>query len=347
MINTIYNPDLKAHLSLDENDRVRHVRHSQGYRLSDNNIPRLAANEYLLDMAATLRIPPEQLRALDKKAQHLVPVEQGVEYQFEEEKRLFDSITISYYQTYLNVPVWRRGLSVKVKQGPNRIVSVTNNSEEDLEGRVPDEKVIERYREMFRVADARRQARSASRDTDETDETTSFVREALGVSPRGAAGRKDGARLLSGKFFVYKHVPDRRFAGKPSDEIRQESVSLEDGPPPFIEIPPISDDIQPGRAYVVAELIFRYDLPGYGELVWLALVELETGSILYLECMTCGVNGLVFKRDPMVSSGDLTVTSDDGNAILDDHDFDEVLNALDPPSGGTQNLSGTYVVVQH
>jgi hypothetical protein len=348
-MDTIFNPSLKAHLSLDENQKVRHVRHSQEYWLSEENIPRLAASRYLNDVAETLQIPREQLRSLHKKAQYLSPSEQGVEYQLDEEKQLFDSTTISYYQTYLNVPVWRRGLSVKVKQGPNRIVSATNNSEDDLEGELPDQDVIDRYRKTFHAAASHRVARAAGLEEDEADETTPFVRRALRVSARAAAKRDDRARLLSGKFFVYKYDPDKRFAGKlsPPDEKTQESISLEEGAPPFIRIPPVSDDIQTGRAYLVAELIFRYDLPGYDELVWLALVEPETGSILYLECMTCGVNGLVFRRDPMVSSGDLTATSDDANSVLQNHDSDEVLNALDPPSGGTQNLSGTYVFIQN
>jgi hypothetical protein len=53
--------------------------------------------------------------------------------------------------------------------------------------------------------------------------------------------------------------------------------------------------------------------------------------------MTCGVNGLVFKRDPINSSGDFTVTASQPNSVLDDHDFDELLPDLDPPSGGTQS----------
>lgn len=50
------------------------------------------------------------------------PREQGVEYQLDEEKLMFDSTTVEYYQTYLNTPVWRRGLSVTIKAArPNRV----------------------------------------------------------------------------------------------------------------------------------------------------------------------------------------------------------------------------------
>jgi hypothetical protein len=356
---TIYNTDLKAHLSLDGENKVRHIRHSQEYWPSERTIPRLAANDYLNAMADTLYIPAEELRHLHKKVSFLDPHEQGIEYHLSEEKHFFDSTTIGYYQTYMNVPVWRKGLSVKVKQNPNRVVGLVNNSEDDIQGNLPDGQFIERYKQMFRVAAAQQAAAKSGLREEGEDETAAFVRRTLNVkrprpAPRRDRGQQaladDGARLLSGKFFVYKYDPAKRYAGKPApqDEKKaQTGTLLEDGDVPFPSIPPVSENIRSGRAYLVAELIFRYDLPGYHGLVWLALVELETGSVLYIECMTCGINGLVFKYDPMVSSGNLAITSDQPNSVLDNHDFDEALNDLDPPSGGIQSLRGAYVVIQN
>lgn len=167
-------------------------------------------------------------------------------------------------------------------------------------------------------------------------------------SKEGKVSRDDDeARLLSGKFFIYKYDPKKRYAGKPSppDEKKTREAG-EEREIPLLKIPPVADGIETGRAYLVAEMIFKFKPPGFSGLVWLILVEIETGAILYIECMTCGVNGLVFKWDPMVSSGDLTITADQSNGVLDDHDFDETLNDLDGPFGGNQSLSGLYVVVQ-
>ena len=352
---TIYSPNLKAHVSRDDSKKVRHIRHSQEYWLSEENSPRLAASQYLHDVADTLQIPLEQLRGLHTKAQHLWPREQGVEYQLHEEKRLFDASTLSYFQTYLNVPVWRRGLSVQVKQAPTRVVSVTDNSEQDLEGELPDQEVIDRYRKLFQGSQSPRDPQpGAAEQRGASPESTSFLRGLFGASTRAAASHDDNVRLLSGKFFVYKYEPTQRFAGNPSPPSPPEPVpgeqqlaSLEDGPPPFIKLPPVPEEIRPGQAYLVAELIMRHDVPGYDGLVWLALVELRTQSVLYLECMTQGVNGMVFKRDPMVATGDLSVTADDGDAILLNHDSDELLQGLDPPVANVQSLSGTYVVIQN
>ncbi len=40
---TYYEPDLKAHLTTDQENRVRHILQTQGYFLSEKNNLRLAA----------------------------------------------------------------------------------------------------------------------------------------------------------------------------------------------------------------------------------------------------------------------------------------------------------------
>src|SRR6185503_15157100 len=147
---TIYKPDLKAHVSLNAANEVRHIRHSQEYWLSEDNVPRVSAQAYLHEWADTLQVPLEQLKNLSQKVSFLDPREQSIEYHLHEEKHLFDATTVGYYQTYLNTPVWRRGLSVKIKQNPNRVVGSTNNSEDNLKGSLPDKKVIDRYSTIFR-----------------------------------------------------------------------------------------------------------------------------------------------------------------------------------------------------
>lgn len=354
---TTYNPSLRAHVLVDEKNKVRHIRHSQEYWQSEDNIPRVSAESYLNEWAETLQIPKDQLKNLHRKVSFYDPQEQDIEYQLHEEKHMFDSTTVGYYQTYLNTPVWRKGLSVKIKQNPNRVVGSTNNSEDGIRGKLPDAETIERYKKIFRQAAARKAAVDAGLGEGEgKDETASFVRKVINVkapptsekSKEGKVSRDDDeARLLSGKFFIYKYDPKKRYAGKPSppDEKKTREAG-EEREIPLLKIPPVADGIETGRAYLVAEMIFKFKPPGFSGLVWLILVEIETGAILCIECMTCGVNGLVFKWDPMVSSGDLTITADQSNGVLDDHDFDETLNDLDGPSGGNQSLSGLYVVVQ-
>jgi hypothetical protein len=75
------------------------------------------------------------------------------------------------------------------------------------------------------------------------------------------------------------------------------------------------------------------------------LVEVETGAILWLRAMIAGINGLVFTYDPKTSTGDLTNTPDDGNAILNPLRDDEPLVNLNGPVAGDQWLSGSHVAI--
>jgi hypothetical protein len=353
---TVYRPDLKAEISLDDENKVRHIRHSREYWLSEDDVPRVSAETYLNEWAGTLHIPKDQLQNLHQKVSFYDPREQDVEYRLDEEKHVFDSTTVGYYQTYLNTPVWRKGLSVKIKQNPNRVIGSTNNNEDDLKGSLPDKKVIENYKAIFRQIVARKTAIDpALREAEDVGEAEAeaTVRKLLNITaPSARAGRgkadrsDDRIRLLSGKFFVYKYDPKKRYAGKPAPpDPNKVGEAGEEREIPLLPLPAVNDKIKSGRAYLVAEIIFKYDPPGFSGLVWLILVEVETDSILYIECMTCGVNGLVFKRDPVNKTGDQTITSDDSNAILNPHRDDVTLTNLNPPVAGVQSLTGTYVTI--
>lgn len=353
---TTYKPNLKAYVSVDDENKVRHIRHSQEYWLSEDDVPRVSAETYLNEWAGTLHIPKDQLQNLHQKVSFYDPREQDVEYQLDEEKHVFDSTTVGYYQTYLNTPVWRKGLSVKIKQNPNRVIGSTNNSEDDLKGSLPDKKAIENYKAIFRQIVARKTAidPALGEAVDEGEaEAEAAVRKSLNITApsararRGKADRSDDRmRLLSGKFFVYKYDPKKRYAGKPAPpDPKKVGEAGEEREIPLLPLPAVNDKIKSGRAYLVAEIILKYDPPGFSGLVWLILVEVETGSILYIECMTCGVNGLVFKRDPVNKTGDLTITSDDSNAVLNPHRDDVTLTNLNPPVAGVQSLTGTYVTI--
>ncbi len=361
---TQYDDSVKGHVTTDEAGNITHIRQSQEFRFADQTIPVEAASDYVRELAVRLRLEEHQLDHLHVRASDLAPEDRDVEYRLDIEKALFDGTTVGFVQTYFNVPVFRRGMSVKVKLGPNRIIAMTNNIEVGLDGDFPSENRIEFYRKLFRhgsgfLGRSTDEAESEARISARVLEAAREVRRTMGLSGR-ATKRNDGTLttgLMNGRFVAYRYQPELRFAGRPEPDpwprpglatLAEDEVStLEGTEPPFPDLPPIDDSIEPGRTYLTAEMIIRHDIPVYGELVWLILVEVETGSILYIECQTCFVNGMVFRLDPNVSSGDLTVTSDDADAILQNFDSSELLNNLGAAVGGQQSLTGTYVVIQN
>jgi zinc metalloprotease ZmpB len=351
---TKYNKNLKSDITTDKNKNVQHIHHRQEYFLSKEKSPRLAANEYLLQMTDAIQIPKEQLGNLQKKVTFFDPQEQGVEYQFDEEKHFFDSTTISYYQTYLNVPVWRKGISVKIKQNPYRIIGSTNNREEGLEGKLPPTSIIENRKKTLNLLSSFKQG---SLTINQQIKNTSFIRKALGIrTPRKTRSKQEhkiqtpqDIEVLNGRFFIYKYDPEKRYAGianPPNQKKTKEGNLLETGEFVFIKIPHVSDKIKKGQSYLVAEIIFKYPLKHPDEIVWLALIEVETNSILYIEPMTCGINCRVFRLDPIVKTGNLANTSNQGNSVLNPLCDNVPLSALHSPFNGRQSLSGSYIVIR-
>ena len=359
---TFYDASVLGHITSDEDGTVAHIRHSQELKPTGENIPLAAAADYLREMSDVLSIDARQLDHLHVRVQDAAPAELGVEYRLEDEKNLFDATTVSFAQTFFDVPVFRRGLSVKVKHGPNRIVGVANNVDPRLEGELPTQERIDHYRKLFAGGAgflSRTDGNGEAADVPtEVAEATRVVRRALGLTSRNTrrSDFKPRTGLMNGRFVAYRYQPELRYGGRPEPTVvdrpipRQvggaEGTTLDGAPPPFPELPPVDASLTAGRTYLSAEMIVRHDMPGFGDLVWLVLVEVETGSVLYIECQTCFVSGMVFKYDPNVASGDLTVTSDDGDAILANHDSSQVLHDLNAPVAGTQNLRGTYVVIQ-
>jgi hypothetical protein len=356
----IYSPDLKAHLSLDNRNKVRHILHTQEYFLSEKSNARLAAIDYLQRMAETFQIPLDQLTNLHQKVSFLDPREQGIEYRLYEIKKFFASATYGYYQTIHNVPVWRGGMTVTVKGGPYRIVHADHYGHEDLKVRLPAKDVIERIRAaLIRINST---ARSAVVGAAEGGEITrpaavSFKSAFAGPQSRAAARRTraqtppwfNQIRMTRGLFYIYRYEARERQPKHANGGLKDSKKKPFDPEAGHLELtlplPPVPDQIKDGQHYLVAEIIFNVERSLKDRLNWKALIEVETGSILWLRAMTSGVNGLVFTYDPKTSTGDLTNTPDSSNAVLNPLRDDVVLPNLNAPVMGTQSLSGSHVMV--
>src|SRR5688572_3196364 len=144
-----YRPDLKAHVLTDDDNRVRAIRHSQEYWESPAGSGLTTAAAYLRQFAPVFGISPEKLDHVETKVSFFEPRAQDEEYRLSEEKRQFDSETFGFYQTWLNVPVWRAGLKVVVKQGPSRVVGSENTAQPGVDAKLPSAEAIERFRKIL------------------------------------------------------------------------------------------------------------------------------------------------------------------------------------------------------
>ena len=354
---TIYDPSLKANVTLDDSGHVRGINHLDEYRAVEHLRGGEAAAAYVRDIAGKLNIAREALHSLEQPVSYLDPQAQEVEYRFSGEKALFDSATYAYYQTWLNTPVWAAGITATIKQAPTRVVSATNTSEHGIDAKMPSTEAIERYRRLF--ATGEKVDTSPSRPSPKTAEAryragSDLLTDILGMSVKASKKADDSGqapKLIRGRFFVYRYDPQKRTEDHPHpapNTYAPEEGAAQDinqplcGNPPTLPLAPAPKTIQEGRWYLVAELVFRLPYQG-SRMNWRMLVEVETNTILYLRALTSGVSGLVFTYDPITSTGTATNTPNQSNAVLNPDRDTVVLPNLNAPVAGTQALQGSLV----
>jgi hypothetical protein len=358
---TIYDPTLKANVTLDDAGHVRGINHLDEFREIENLRGREAAAAYVRDIAGKLNIAQEALRGLEQPVTYHDPQEKDVEYRFSEEKASFDSATYAYYQTYLNVPVWGAGVTTTVKQAPERVVAATNTSEDGIDAKMPSAEAIERYRRLFATGEkiditpGRPPARRLAAPDAAASDLLSEILGKASKPPKGTGETQTTSQLIRGRFFIYRYDPAKRTEDHPEPTpnkyISEHGPTSPDdqpltGEPPTPRLPlqPVPKSIQGGHWYLVAELVFRLPYEG-SRMNWRMLVEVETNTILYLRALSSGVNGLVFTYDPITSTGTTTNTPNQTNAVLNPLRDDVVLPNLNPPVAGTQALQGTWVTL--
>lgn len=361
----IYDAKLKARLTVDEADRVRGINHVDEYWESPASTPKATAIAYLREVSDALAVPEHQFEFAHQQVSFLEPqADRDTEFRSSEEETLFDSTTEGFYQTHRNVPVWESGATVTVKHSPMRVVSAVNTSLEGLDVDLPDAPVIDRWRNLIGQATAEQaQRRAAVPAQEERSQTATFVGELVAgrafkrTSRRATDAEREAtrtARLLSGRFFIYRYDPDERLP-KPEKPAEPPPVLGLTGEPeealqspervPSLPLPAVDRRIRAGNDYLVAELVFRYATPEWGDINWRALVELETNSILYLRALADEVNGLVFLHDPVSESGNAGNGPNQTNLVLNPFRDDVVLPNLNAPAGGQQALSGSRVAL--
>jgi len=377
-----YRPDLKAYVITDDTNRVRSIRHTQEYWESPAGNGLMTAVAYLREHAKVYEIPSKTMDRLEVKVTYLDPREQAEEYRLSEVRRQFDSETFGFDQTCLNIPVWRAGIKVLVKQGPSRVIRSEDTSLSGIDVRMPSEETIERFRRIFissnaatiqrrtmrAQADLRNYAKDRDTESKAEYEGEDFIRRLFSFEEE-YTNKRVGLRLIRGRFWIYRYdaakrlpetaEPDNRAVEKqPVIRNRQRRSNSKDEVPggpiqlPFV-VPPVDADIKDGADYMVAEITFEVS-EGHDLMVWRALVDIETNSILYLQPMVAYVNGYVFEEDPITKSGitqsdpatsTVVPSSTADNATLNPYRDDVLLQNLDAPSGGVQSLSGSFAEV--
>jgi hypothetical protein len=364
----IFDAELNAMLTVDEANRVRSI-NQVAFRFSGAASARQSALTYLREVAGTLNVPLDQVEYAHQHVSDWNPLSRGTEFRLSEEKSFFDSTTVGFCQTHLNIPLWDAGITVTVKHNPMRVVNLVNTSIDGVSAALPSRAAVNQWRGLFQRAAVEKTAARVGARTRRSG-SADFIARMLsgGAFRRGAPSRiaiqrdrGESGRILSGRFFVYRYSPDERLH-RTEEGIGEPIAPEESGAPgrtardgnaweasrvvePALPLPTVDPRIRPGGDYVVAEVVFLYPTKEWGAINWRALVEVTTGSILYLRPLAAAVNGLVFVHDPITANGNAALGPDKTDDDLNPHRRSETLRNLHAPYGATQSLAGRFVTI--
>jgi hypothetical protein len=308
----------KTKIVRDSQGVARDLRHEE-HVVSRAGTAQLAAQEYLGRFRGLLGANAEEFENLGLPPES-DPIDAGVEFRFLAEKPQFDTITVSYYQTFFGLPVWEAGLAVNMKQAPLRIVGVQTTRHPDIQAAKPSAKALARLKKL----------------------NAQTLGKLLGIAGKRTTFNARSLRVLSRRLMIYRYEKSKRVV-LPEPEIG-EGGKRPASDDPVLPLPPVPRGIAEGHHYVVAALDFRLDSRRFGSISWVALVEAETLSVLYLRALIDDVCGLVFPADPMTLAGGPPPSADNGK--LNPLRSAVTLQGLNGPDGaGEFSLCGDIIKI--
>jgi hypothetical protein len=275
--------------------------------------PQAAASAYLNRYGHLFGLKQHHLKNLDRGVAQ-DPTGAPVDYRFLREKSQFDVTTVAFDQTRFGLAVWEAGISVTMKHNPLRVIGARSTLHHKLDAKRPS---------------AAHVARAKALDI----ETLAKCLGLAGVVRRGVP-----LTINAQKFMIFRYrEATRRRAITPAKRHGRPSSGH-----PTLPLPPVHASIRDGKDYVVRAVYFSFDFPPVRPLHWVAIIEVETSSVLLAYPFIANVTGWVFKADPATLGGP---TADAGSAALNRWRSPVRLEGLAPPVNGTQALSGTRVTV--
>jgi len=302
-----------VHVRRDRDDIVRLLRHLQApYSVTQAPTPRALAAAYIRDVAQIYNIDAPLLTTLGEPVGWELK-DESTRLRLVEEKTIQETTVVSYQQTQLGVPVWDARLTVRVQRNPFRVTS----SESTLHYGIN----VERPTGNARYGPSSRNV-------------TALLQRLV------AAAKGKLTKVTSMRPLVYQYDPAARLDPE-AKEKRDEAMQ---GGVPVLLLPRVPRTIRAGHYYVVTEALFTTALPPWKALHWRALIDVQTGTVLYLRAFVTSAFGNVLRADPITLTGNTTITPASPAATLDPlTDIVTLPGLTAPPAGNPQSLTGEYV----
>lgn len=318
-MNQKFNSARNVYLDLDDQGIVRQLIHTHAPVVISSATPQLAAADYLRQYAELFGVSSAQLANLSLEPSPTIE-NAPVEYRFLQQKSQFDTTTVAFYQTDLGLPVWQAGISVQMRQNPFRVLTSQSTLHPDLEVTQPTADEVKRAEAITEQELGRLLGLN-------NPPVEPFVPDAKAL------------RIEKKTLVIYQYQSAKRVVANPPPRDTHAAGFVSQLP--TLPLPPVSAKIAEGQHYVCLKIDFELPIRPIGLLHWVAIVDLQTLSVLYLRALVDCVNGLVFEVDPVTTNGGPLPTG--SSAALNPVRVSDTLPGLIAPSGGTQALTGNNI----
>jgi hypothetical protein len=325
-MNQEFNSARNVYLDRDEQGNARQLLHTHSPVVSEARTPQLAAAAYLQEFGGLLGLTAEQLKSLGMPPSATIE-DVAVEYRFLQEKHQFDATTVAYYQTDLGLPVWQAGVAIQMKGNPFRILSSQSTIHPDLDVKRPSDEAVKRAESTSEAQLARLLGL-----TRQTNASPKWDRASLKI---------EGRQLIIYQYESAERAPVQRPPTPPIEKAGREQGTGFMPQLPTLPLPPVAKGILEGQHYVSVKINFALSGLPTGLLHWVAIIEVESLSVLYLKAFIDHVNAMVFEVDPVSTNGGPLPPAN--SAALNPVRVSEMLLGLASPVAGAQSLTGENV----
>jgi hypothetical protein len=301
----------------DEYKKVRILNHNQKPVTLIAETPRQLARSYFEETADIYEIPLNQLSKVTLQLDNKFSDEK-TSFRFRTEKKIMDTVVVSYVQTYFGLEVWESAFNIVMQSDPLRVLSSSSSANHDIEVKLPDKSALERTTEFI-----------------ETEIRKFFLKEKKEI--------KCSLKLNRKRLIIFRYNASKRVIKHDHKDTRSKNIFKDVHP--SHPLPPVPQNIIDGHFYVVHEILFTSELPDLRQLNWIAMVEVETNTVLYLRALVDSSNAFVFVRDPITSTGNSANSPAANTATLNPLRNAVSLQGLVAPTQAGQALTGNFVKI--
>src|SRR5918992_975010 len=195
-----------------------------------------------------------------------------------EQSSLMGATTLGFAQRLCGLQIWEAGVSVLAQEQPPRVVSSQSQYRRDVKVDWPEGRP----------------------QLDPKKPTAAALAKLLRVgSPRQFALKINGPA----RWWLYRFERAKR----KDPESKQPGLKGRSQGPPTLVLPEVDPRIEEGVHYAALEVLFSLAVPSWGSINWRAFVEPVTGSVLYLRSLVACATGRVYRTDPTVQTGNLSM----------------------------------------